>query len=183
MKIRKRLFVALLAFFGVGLLAGYVFRDIRLDVELLRESIERMPSLVLENLEFEQEMSGDLWQVRVPLAERRDERIEVRSMDVRRLLADGKEWYFQSGWGVYSEKGASADLTSLRGTLETDTRVLNWESPRLSWSREENVFLFPKGIKVYDVEFLLESELASIDEKGVILLDKGGTVKWMKPLE
>jgi hypothetical protein len=185
MKIRKGFVVLGMALFCAGLMARYAFRDIRLDVDILRESLERMPQLILENLEFEREVSGDLWRVRVPLVERREgkeAKIEVRSVDVRRLT-DGREWYFWSARGFYSEKAESADLLSLLGTLETDTRVLNLESPWLSWSKDENVFLFPKGLTIYDAEFILQSDAASIDVSGVVLLDKGGVIRWRKPPE
>jgi hypothetical protein len=185
MKIRKNLVVLLMSLFCVGLMVRYAFRDIRLDVDILRESLERMPQLILENLEFEREISGDLWQVRVPLVERHEGReppIEVRSVDVRRL-ADDREWYFWSARGFYSEEAESADLLSLLGTLETGARVLNLESPWLSWSRDENVFLFPRGLTIYDAEFILQSDTASIDASGVVLLDKGGVIRWRKPPE
>ena len=183
MRIGKGFIVLLVALFGIGLLVRYAFRDISLDVDLLRESLQRMPGLVLENLEFEREISGDFWQVEIPLAERRDGMVEVRSVDIRRLLANGREWYFKGASGVYSEKEESADLYALLGTLETDVRVLNLESPRLSWSREKNDFFFPYGVTIYDSEFILTAKIASIDESGVVLLDKGGVIEWMKNIE
>jgi hypothetical protein len=182
-RIRVGRLIVLGALFGIGLLVRYALRDIRLDVDLLRESLERMPRLVLENLQFEREIGGDLWRIHVPLVERRDERIEVRSVDVRCEFADGKEWYFQSAYGVYSEKGESADLGSLLGTLETGTRVLNLESPILSWSRNDDVFLFPRGLTLYDAEFILRAGKASLDASGVVVLDEGGSIRWTQNLE
>jgi hypothetical protein len=182
MKIKKSFAALLAVLFGAGLLARYAFRDIALDVNLLRENLQQMPSVVLENLEFEREISGDLWQVRILLAERRGGRVEVRSVDVSRRLANGGEWYFRSAAGFYSEKAGSADLVALLGTLETDSRVLNLESPYLSWNGSEpgNGFLFPQGLTIYDDEFFLTASAASIDEEGVILLDKGGVIRWTK---
>jgi hypothetical protein len=185
MKIKKSFAALLAVLFGAGLLARYAFRDIALDVNLLRENLQRIPSMVLENLEFEREISGDLWQVRIPLAERRDGRVEVRSVDVSRRLANGGEWYFRSAAGFYSEAAGSVDLVALVGTLETDSRVLNLESPCFSWNGSEpdgNGFLFPQGLTVYDDEFLLTAGTASIDEEGVILLDKGGVIRWTKSM-
>jgi hypothetical protein len=181
MKLKKSFVVLLAVLFGIGLLARYAFRDIALDVDILRKSLENMPALVLENLEFEREISGDLWQVRIPLAERRSGSVEVRSIDVTRRMQNGKEWYFRSAAGFYSEKAGSADLVALLGTLETDSRVLNLESPYLSWipsGAEGSGFFFPRGLLIYDSEFLLTADVASIDEEGVILLDRGGVIKW-----
>jgi len=180
MRFKKSHLFLLLALLGVGIMARYVIKDYNLDLDLLRDSLKNLPVMVMENLEFEREISGELWQVRIPLAERRDEMIEVRSVDVRRMLADGKEWFFMGARGVYSEAAESADLTRLLGTLETDTRMLNLESPSLSWSRSENIFLFPMGLTIYDAEFILETDLASIDASGVIALNKGAVVRWKK---
>ena len=182
MKIKKGFVSLLIAIFCVGLLVRYVFRDIRLNVDLLRESLEKIPMMALENLEFEREIAGDFWQVRIPLVERRDDMIMIRSVDVHRL-SRGREWYFRSAQGLYSEKAESADLFSLLGTLETNSRVLNLESPRLSWSKDENVLVFPKGLTLYDAEFILQSDAASIDISGVVLLDKGGVIRWKKSPE
>ena len=185
MKIRKSLVTLLTALSAAGLLVLYAFRDIALDVDLLRESLQNMPSMVLENLEFEREISGDIWQVRIPLAERRAGRVEVRSVDVSRRMESGREWYFRSAAGFYSEEAGSVDLVALLGTLETDSRVLNLESPYLSWNSpgtDGGGFFFPRGLAIYDNEFLLTADAASIDEEGVILLDRGGVIKWTKDM-
>ena len=167
-----------LALFTLGVMVRYVFRDINLDLDLLRESLENMPTVVVENLAFEREIEGDLWQVRIPLAKRQNNMVEILSMDVLRKLADGKEWFFMGSRGFYSETAESADLAGLLGTLETNARVLNLESPYLSWSRNADVFLFPRGITVYDAEFSLEADLASIDASGVMALNEGAVIRW-----
>jgi len=179
MVIRKGHLVLFLMLFGIGIMARYVFMDINLDLELLRKSLENMPVVVLENLEFEREISGGLWRVQVPVAERRDGMIELSSVDVRRRQADGKEWFFMGSRGLYSETAESADVTLLFGTMETNARVLNLESPLLSWSKNENVFLFPKGLSIYDAELILETDLASLDAQGVMELNKG-VIRWRK---
>lgn len=182
MKIRKGLLGLFLICFGIVVLVRYVMRDLRLDVDLLREGLLRMPGIVMENLEFDREISGDRWRVRLPLAERLGERVTVRSIDIRRRLASGGEWYFFGAHGVYSNDERAAELRGLLGTLETPTRVLNLESPELRWREEQGEFRFPSGLTLYDDEFVLRASEASMDESGVVLLDKGGTVIWTKPL-
>ncbi|MDR1377973.1 MAG: hypothetical protein LBJ36_02845 [Synergistaceae bacterium] len=178
MKIKKIFVFLAVAVFCIGLMVRYTLRDIHLDVNLLREGLENMPGLLLENLEFEREISGDLWQVQIPWARRSENKIEVRSLDVRRQIADGGEWYLRSNQGVYSEEAASLDIGPLLGTLEMGPRVLNLESPRLFWSKDEDEFLFPKGLTIYDAEFLLKANVASLDVSGVVLLDRGGVIQW-----
>ena len=83
---------------------------------------------------------------------------------------------------MYSNDERAAELRGLLGTLETPTRVLNLESPELRWREEQGEFRFPSGLTLYDDEFVLRASEASMDESGVVLLDKGGTVIWTKPL-
>ena len=73
-------------------------------------------------------------------------------------------------------------IQGLLGTLETPTRVLNLESPRLEWREAGREFSFPRGLTLYDDEFVLRTSEASMDESGVVVLEKGGTVTWTKPL-
>ncbi|MDR1732654.1 MAG: hypothetical protein LBR61_11235 [Synergistaceae bacterium] len=155
----------------------YAWRDFHLDVALL--GLETgLPEIVLENLEFEREISGDLWRVRVPFARRSDGVVSASSIDILRQMPDGREWYFKSGRGVFREASRKAELYSLLGTLEGGTRVWNLESPFLSWSEGTNEFLFSGGFTIYDAEFILKADTASIDSSGIVLLDRGGTIRW-----
>ena len=181
MRIGKGCFVSLLVILGVVWLAWHAYWDSRLVPEnLLNAAKEEMPAQVAENVDFSRVISEDLWRVHTPRAERYDEKVVMYSSDVWRQFTNGREWYFRSAYTVYSEKAESADFTPLLGTLETNTRVLNLESPYLAWTKKEKEFLFPKGVTLYDAEFLLVADVASIDEDGVILLDKGGVITWTK---
>ena len=180
MKLKKSYLFLLLTFLVIFVMAGYIVRDINLDVELLRESLENVPSVVMENLEFEREISGELWRVRTPVAERRHDIVEFQTIEVQRRFVSGKEWFFTGLHGFYSEATESADVMDLTGTMETDTRMLNVESPFLSWTMDENVFLFPRGLIVYDAEFLLETDVAILDESGIMALNEGAVIRWRK---
>jgi len=182
MRGRRGLLALLLACLGIALLVRYVMRDLSLDVDLLREGLLHMPGIVMENLEFDREVSGDRWRVRLPLAEKRGEQVMVRSVDIRRRMGSGGEWYFFGAQGVYSNDERAASIKGLLGTLETPTRVLNLESPRLDWREAGGEFSFPLGLTLYDDEFVLRTSEASMDESGVVVLEKGGTVTWTKPL-
>ena len=171
MRGRRGLLALLLACLGIALLVRYVMRDLSLDVDLLREGLLHMPGIVMENLEFDREVSGDRWRVRLP-----------RSVDIRRRMGSGGEWYFFGARGVYSHDERAASIEGLLGTLETPTRVLNLESPRLDWREAGGEFSFPLGLTLYDDEFVLRTSEASMDESGVVVLEKGGTVTWTKPL-
>ena len=85
----------------------------------------------------------------------------VRSVDIRRRMGSGGEWYFFGAQGVYSNDERAASIEGLLGTLETPTRVLNLESPRLDWREAGEEFSFPLGLTLYDDEFVLRTSEAS----------------------
>ena len=170
-------------FIGLIVIVSYARRDIKLNVDLLRDSLLNMPGIVMENIQLARTISGDLWRVRIPYLDRQDNAIHMRSLDIRRSVSGDKgEWYFFGRSGVYSEDAKAASLSGLLGTLETGTRTLNLESSRLYWKDGEDALVFPEGLSVYDDEFMLKTTHASIDKSGVVLLEKGGVLQWVKPL-
>lgn len=170
-------------FISFVVLVRYAMRDMQLDVDLLREGLTHMSGIVMEEMRLEREISGDLWRVHVPRLERTGNLISVRSLDVRRSLDEGGEWYFFGARGVYSSDRNVARINDLLGTLETPERVWNLESSELTWAEAEGDFVFPNGLTIYDTEFLLSAPEASMDRDGVVLLDKGGQLQWTRPLD
>jgi len=176
----KRWLFLLLTLGVIGVMAYFIAIDINRDPDYWNRTPDDQSALMMENLEFEREVSGDIWRVRTPIAERRLDIVEFHIVYVERRLASGKEWLFRGAHGLYSEAIASADVTDVVGTIETADRVLNLESPFLVWTMNENTFLFPKGVTVYDEEISLKADLASIDEYGIIALNEGAVIRWKK---
>ncbi len=169
-------------FLGIIVLVRYAMRDMKLDVDLLRESLMRMPGLVMENIQFTREVSGDLWRVKIPYLERDGNLFSVKSLDVTREISnDNGEWKFIGDEGIYSLDKSVASVRGLHGKLDTKKRLWTLESPRLNWAQENNTFFFPEGLMIYDSEFLLRTPVASMDNSGVILLEQGGVIQWVKP--
>ena len=177
-----KIFIAAL-FIGIIILARYAMRDMNLDVDLLRESLMKMPGIVMENIQFSREVSGDLWRVKIPYLEREGNLFSVKSLDVTREISnDSGEWKFIGDEGVFSYDKQIASVKGLHGRLDSKKRVWNLESPKLNWAQENNTFVFPEGLVIYDTEFLLRTPLASMDNSGVILLEQGGVIQWVKPI-
>ena len=174
-----------LLFIGLVVLVRHAMRDINLDVDLLRESLMKMPGLVMENIQMSREYLGDMWRVKIPLMEQEGTALKMRSLDIRRELSGDKgEWYFFGYEGVYSYDEKAAAVNRLLGTLDDGSgRVWNLESSRLNWRESSDALIFPQGLTIYDSEFILQTPHASIDKSGVILLQQGGVIKWTRPLE
>jgi hypothetical protein len=171
-------------FFGLVVLVRYAMRDMQLDVDLLRDSLMNMPGLIMENIQMSREVSGDMWRVKVPYLDREGNTVHLRSLDIRRILSgDNGEWYFFGREGIYSHDIKAASINGLLGTLQADTRTWNLESSQLDWQNDKTYLFFPKGLTIYDDEFVLRTKIASIDKSGVVLLEQGGVIQWVKPLK
>ena len=177
-----KIFIAAL-FIGIVILARYAMRDMNLNVDLLRESLMKMPGIVMENIQFSREVSGDLWRVKIPYLERDGNLFSVKSLDViREISNDNGKWKFIGDEGLYSADKNIASVKGLHGVLDSKKRVWTLESPKLNWAQENNTFIFPEGLVIYDSEVLLRTPTASMDNSGVILLEQGGVIQWVKPL-
>ena len=171
-------------FFGLVVLVRYAMRDMQLDIDLLRDSLMNMPGLIMENIQMAREVSGDLWRVKIPYLDREGDTIHMRSLDIRRILSGDKgEWLFFGREGIYSHDIKAASINGLLGTLQADTRTWNLESNQLNWQNDKTYLFFPKGLNIYDDEFILRTKIASIDKSGVVLLEQGGVIQWVKPLK
>ena len=168
--------------FGIITLVKYALSDMNLDVDLLRESLLNMPGIVMENIRFSREISGDLWQVRLPYLEQRDKAVNFRSADIKRTISGDKgQWTFFGKSGIYSNDEKTASISDLTGSLQENNRTWLLESPNLTWKNENNTFIFPHGLTIHDDEFYLSTPIASTDNSRVILLQHGGVIKWRKP--
>ena len=167
---------------GLVVLVRYVVRDMNLDVDLLRESLQNVPALVMENIQFSRKISGDMWRVLVPYLERDDDIVTLQSLDIRRTTAQANSWYFFGRRGIYSSDKKAASISGLMGTLENSDRTWNLESSQIFWQDGSDSLVFPNGLTIYDEEFSVMSHQASMDKNGVILLEQGGVIQWSRPL-
>lgn len=173
-----------LLFIALVVLVDFARRDMQLDVDLLRESLMNIPGTAMENIEMAREISGDTWNVKVPYMQQEGNRIELQSIDLTRQMSGDKgEWYFFGHEGTYSNDTQEMRVNRLLGTIEASGRTWNVEGSKMDWQAGKNDFVFPEGLTVYDSEFLIQTKEASMDRNGVILLQKGGVIKWIKPSE
>ncbi len=171
-------------FLGLVVLVRFAMRDMELDVDVLRESIMNLPAVIMENIQLSREVSGDMWRIKIPYLDRDGDVVNVKSLDIRRQISGDKgEWYFFGREGIYSHDVKEASITDLLGTLKDENRTWKLEGKRLNWQEKNNTLTFPEGLTIYDEELSLNAPNASIDNRGVILLDHGGVIQWLKPLK
>lgn len=177
----KALILAVLAI-SIITLVKYAISDMNLDVDLLRESLLNMPGIIMENIRFSREISGDLWQIRLPYLEQRDKTVNFHSADIKRILSGDKgQWSFFGTSGIYSDDEKTASIYDLKGSLQDESRSWVLESPVITWQEKNNTLFFPKGLTIHDSEFSLNTPIASTDNSRVILLQHGGVIRWQNP--
>lgn len=182
MKISRPKILMCLFILGFVMLVQFAVRDMKLDVDLLRESLMKIPGLIMENISMSREISGDIWRVKIPYLEQEGSTVNLKSIDIKREISgDNREWNFFGQTGIYSHDERAASINDLTGTLETEKRTWTIESKKLNWQEEKNTLIFPEGLKIYDEEFSLNTPNASMDNTGVILLQKGGVIRWVRP--
>ena len=180
---RTKIFMGLL-FIGLVTLVQYAVRDMNLNIDLLRESLMKIPGIVMENINMSREISGDIWLVKIPYLEQEGNTAYVKSIDIRREISgDNREWTFFGQSGIYSHDEKTASINNLSGKLETEDRILTLTGKKLTWQEKNNTFIFSEGLEIYDNEFSLNTTNASMDNSGVILLPKGGVIRWVRPLK
>ena len=176
--------IIFLLFIGLVVLVDFAKRDMNLDVDLLRESLQNMPGMVMENIQMSREFSGDIWSINIPMLQQDGSLLRIRSIDITRTMSGDKgEWYFFGTDGVLSSDTKEVSIKRLLGTIEGAGRTWNVESRRLDWKDGSNAVVFPDGITIYDSEFMIQTPQASVDRNGVVLFQQGGVIKWIKPSE
>lgn len=184
MKISRSRIIISAIIIGLVVLVQFAMRDIKLDIDLLRESLTNMSGIIMENIQMSREVSGDIWRIKIPLLHQDGNTANMQSVDIRKEAnAKHGEWYFFGHGGVYSHDEKAASINGLLGTLEDSGRTWNLESKKLNWYEENSTFIFPEGLVIYDDELSLNTTRASMDNSGVILLEQGGVIQWQKSLK
>ncbi len=155
-------------------------KDLKLDVDLLRASLSKIPTLIMENIQISREISGDLWSVKIPyMGQEHGNYAFMRSLDIKRKIAgDAGEWEFFGREGIYSHDEKAAEASDLIGKMEERDQKWMLNTPKVYWKDGKEELIFPDGLKIYNDEITVETPFASVDKNGVILLRRGGIIKW-----
>ena len=118
-KISKAKIIIALFFIGILVLVEYAMSDLNLNVDLLRDSVSKMPGMMMQNIQLSRVISGDTWRVKIPYLDRDGDIVNMKSLDVRREISGDKgEWYFFGHSGIYSMDKQIASVNGLLGTLQ-----------------------------------------------------------------
>lgn len=142
---RRRNVILVLLCLGI-VVAGFVlWRDLSLP-ERARETAKTQ--VLIQNLELEREISGDIFRIRAMEARKmQDERIEASSLDVRASLSGGGQWQLKAVSGSL-EPGGEIRLSSVFASkpgkgmnLDITAKEALWNPEQRQWDFEEGVLL------------------------------------------
>lgn len=142
---RRRNVILVLLCLGIVVTGFVLWRDLSLP-ERARETAKTQ--VLIQNLELEREISGDLFRIHAMEARKmQDERIEASSLDVGANLAGGGKWQLKAISGSLEPDG-QIRLSSVfasnpgKGTsLDITAKEALWNPGTRQWSFEEGVLL------------------------------------------
>lgn len=176
MRNRVRFLLALSV--AAGLLAFVLWRDLSLP-ERARQTAKTQ--VLIENLELEREISGDLFQVKAKEARKmQDERVEASSLDVGATLGGGGRWKMRAASGSLETSGeirlSEVIATNLRQgqDLDLEAKTVRWDTERRLWDLEG-------GITVRQGNLQAGGKNGVADPNGRVTLSGEAWATWQKP--
>jgi hypothetical protein len=169
----------LLALSVVAALGAFVlWRDLSLP-ERARQTAKTQ--VLIENLQLEREISGDLFRVQAKEARKlQDERVEASSLDVDANLRSGDRWQMRAASGSLETHGeirlSDVFATNLRKgpDLDLEAKTVRWNPERRRWDLEG-------GITLRQGDMRAGGNSGMADPNGRVTLSGEAWATWQKP--
>ena len=169
--------LALLATIGaICLAAFYLWRDLNLPANMV---FEKLPDVVVENLNFRRVVGGREWQVAAVTAEREGDVVKASSIDlsIRDEDAD-RRTDLRAISGDFSQETSDVTLHSIDGVLFHAGGSVDMTAPFARYDSETGAWIFPQGIEMWDEETRLTGETATVTPEGVFTVERGAKILW-----
>ena len=143
MRHRDRFLLVLLL--GLLVAAAVLWRDLSLP-ERAREKAQTQ--LVVDDLEMEREISGDLFKIRASQARKmQDGLIEASSLDIHAFLSGEGDWKLNAVSGKLENKGAIL-LSEVSAKHVGDGLDMDVKAPIASWDPESRIWQFDGPVTI-----------------------------------
>jgi hypothetical protein len=154
----------------------YLRRDLGLRVNI---PTERLPDVVVENLDFRRVIDGRNWRVTARTAAHDSGLITANSIDVFVTGPDsGEAARFYAGSGEFAEKTDDVVLYTVRGALAARGRSIDVLAPRADYSNANKIWTLSGGVLIQDSEAELKGDTAKISLEGVVSIDTEVEARW-----
>lgn len=170
-KIRLTLAIAAIVF-----LAFYVRRDMRLVPEF---SLDNLPDVSVENLDFRRSIKSRDWRLRASKAEHDGGLIQVFEMKIDVTEPDsGRGIFLNAASGRFNEKDDFLGARSIDGILTLDGRSVDVLAPSADYERSADIWFFNEGIELWDSGSYIKGGAAAMQSGGVLAIRKGAYASW-----
>lgn len=175
--LRKTRFLLVLA---LGLAAAaFVLRNDLLLPGRVREA--EKTQVLVENLELEREVSGDVFKVRAQQARKmEDERIEAESIDVDATLADGSRWEMKALSGNLQPRG-EIRLLDVSGRALRKDKNLEVTAKEAQWDPGARRWVFEGGVLLKHGSMAGGGQRGTADPNGRVSLMGEAWATWERP--
>ena len=173
----KKILLLLLAGAGIAIFAYGAVQDLSLDLKAGKIPAG-IPDSVLENIDLDREINGDLWKANVGKVERGKDWATLYSISVDVERVNGQLWTLRAPEGLYLEKEQTAEISRPRGTMSGGGVAFRYAAPLARWNRETGRILFPEGFEASGDLGRFQAEYMELLPEGIMEADKGASIQW-----
>ncbi len=174
---RRRNVILVLLCLGIVVTGFLLWRDLSLP-ERARETAKTQ--VLIQNLELEREISGDLFHIHAMEARKmQDERIEASSLDVRASLSGGGQWQLKAISGSL-EPGGEIRLSSVFASNPGKGINLDITAKKALWNPEQRQWDFEEGVSLRQGFLSAGANRGMADPNGRVTLLGEAWATWEK---
>lgn len=174
----RRNVILVLLCLGIAVAGFVLWRDLSLP-ERVRETAKTQ--VLIQDLELEREVSGDLFRVHAMEARKmQDERIEASSLDIRANLAGGGQWQLKALSGSL-EPGGEIRLSRVIASKPGKGTNLDITAEEALWNTEERQWDFEEGVRLRQGILSAGANQGTADPNGRVTLLGEAWATWEKP--
>ncbi len=176
---KKRFLVFILIICGsIAFYLWSAWKDLHLDPNSIKKVVKEGPTVVVESLSMEKEISGGVWHIHAERTVRKSGNISAESLTMQGNTADGNKWNVTAPSGNFDEKTSDGILYKPSGTTTGKDFTVTWSAPEVLWESTSAEWIFPKGIWAEHTRGTLTGSYARVTEDGTFYVEKGASLTW-----
>ena len=172
---RSRIIFLLLA---AAVCGGYLYRDFRLD---LTTKIEKLPDVVIHNVELNKEINGKQWKFVSPKVETKNNVLYGDNLDIQITEKDGSKNKIIAAKGIFSRDKNIVRLISAEGDMYSNKKLLKMTAGSAEYDAENEIWIFGSGLELTDGRMTVIGNSGTFKTKnGDCRVNGGGKIVWEK---
>ncbi len=176
--LRSRGVRIILLILAAAVCGGYLYHDFRLDVTT---KIEKLPDVVIHNVELNKEINGKNWKFVSPKVETKDNVLYGDNLDILITEKDGSKNKITAKKGIFSREKNIVRLTDAKGDMYSNGKVLKITAQQAEYEAENEIWNFGSGLELTDGRMSVTGGRGTFKTKnGDCRVKGGGKIVWEK---